>query len=105
MSDKRYRICMSAPLGKRDGIMFIHEADGKVDGWIEILNQKNAFFGRVSDNGQIIFSGVIKTLVNTVPYTATGTVGGGRLLLNMKTASGAYYPVFGEELNIDDEIL
>ena len=27
------------------------------------------------------------------------------ILLNLKTDSGAYYPVFGEEINTDDKVL
>ncbi len=50
-------------------------------------------------------TGAIQTLMSTVPYTAAGTVSGRRILLNLKTASGIYYRICGEELSPDDEIL
>lgn len=105
MSEKRYRICLSAPLGQRDGTMFVHESGGKVDGWLEVMNRKNEFFGKLSRDGELAIAGAIRTLVSTIHYTATGTVSGCKILLNLKTDSGAHYPVSGEEFDIDDKVL
>lgn len=105
MCEKRYRICLSAPLGRRNGTMLVHESDGQVDGWLEIMNQKNAFLGQLSNDGELTISGVIQSLISTIQYTATGTISGQKILLNLKTASGAYYPVSEEEVLIDDEVL
>ena len=105
MSEKKYRVSLSAPLGRRAGTLVIKETDGKVEGTLEMMNRSNALFGSISEDGRIVLSGSIKTLISTVQYTAEGTVSGHKILLNLKTASGAYYPVFGEELNTDDEIL
>lgn len=105
MSEKRYRICLSVPLGNRSGTMVIRRTGSVLDGWIEVMNRKNGFSGTVSDDGQLIISGMLQTLLTAVPYTAIGTVGGRRLLLNLKTESGEYYPISGEELNANDEIL
>ena len=105
MSEKKYRVSLSAPLGRRAGTLVIKETDGRVEGRLEMMNRSNALFGSISGDGRIVLSGAIKTLISTVQYTAEGTVSGHKILLNLKTASGAYYPVFGEELNIDDKIL
>lgn len=105
MSEKNYRICLAAPLGDRNGTMVFHEAEGKVDGWMNVMNEKNRFSGELSDEGQLTFSGVIRTLISTVHYTATGTVSGRNILLDLKTDSGAHYPISGEEFNIDDKVL
>ena len=105
MSEKRYRICLSAPLGRRDGSMVIRERNGKIDGWLNVMNERNRFSGTVSTDGQLKLSGMLRTLLSTVQYTATGKVSGRNIMLNLKTVSGAYYPISGEELNIDDEIL
>ena len=105
MGEKKYRVSLSAPLGRRVGTLVIKETDGRVEGRLEMMNRSNALFGTLSGDGRIVLSGAIKTLISTVQYTAAGTVSGRRILLNLKTASGAYYPVFGEELNIDGEIL
>ena len=104
MSEKKYQICLSAPLGERSGTMIMCESNGRVDGWLEVMNRKNMFSGTVSADRQIELSGVLQTLISTVRYTATGTISGQRILLNLKTESGAYYPVSGEELK-DDKVL
>lgn len=105
MGERKYRICLSAPLGERSGTMTLCESGGRIDGWLEVMKQKNRLSGTLSDGGRVELSGRLRTLVSTVPYTATGTVSGSRILLNLKTASGAYYPVSGEELKADEEIL
>ena len=76
-----------------------------IDGWLDVMNKKNTFSGVISDDGQLTLSGEIRTLISTVHYTATGTVSGRKILLNIKTDSGAHYPVSGEEFNIDDKVL
>ena len=69
------------------------------------MNEKNGLSGVLSEDGQLTISGVIRTLVSTMQYTATGMISGRRILLNLKTDSGAYYPVSGEEIYIDDKVL
>ena len=105
MGEKNYRICLTAPLGARNGSLVLHGSGGRVDGWLNVMGRKNALSGQISDDGQITFSGSFQTLVSTVAYTATGTISGQRILLNLKTDSGAQYPVSGEEFEIDDKIL
>ena len=105
MSEKNYRICLTAPLGARNGTMELHETEGKVDGWLHVMNENNRFSGLLSEEGQLTLNGVIRTLISTMHYTATGMISGRNILLNLKTDTGAYYPVFGEELNIDDKVL
>lgn len=105
MWEKHYRICLSAPLGRREGTLFLRETAGAVEGWLEVMGRKNPLAGRLSGDGQIALSGSFRTLISTVQYTATGTVSGRRILLNLKTASGTYYPASGEEFDTDDKIL
>ena len=105
MRTKGYRVCLFVPLGRRNGIMVLYEADGKVHGWWEVMAQRNTLSGTLSADGCLTLSGVLRTLVSTVPYTAEGTMDGSRLFLTLKTASGAYYAVSGEEFSIDDEVL
>lgn len=105
MSEKNYRICLNAPLGVRFGTMAIHETGGRVDGWLNVMNEKNRFSGVLLEEGQLALNGVIRTLISTMRYTATGTISGQKILLNLKMDSGAQYPVSGEELHIDDKIL
>ena len=105
MSEKRYRICLFAPLGDRKGTIVLRVTQGRVEGWLDVMNEKNGLSGVLSEDGQLTISGVIRTLVSTMHYTATGMISGRRILLNLKTDSGAYYPVSGEEIYIDDKVL
>ncbi len=105
MSEKRYKVCLNAPLGRRNGTMVINEADGNVSGRLKIMNRENPFSGRITSDGRLTLTGVIHTLMSTVEYAADGTLKGNGIFLNLKTPSGASYSVFGEELNTDDEIL
>ena len=102
MNEKKYKICMSVPLGRRNGTMLLRESNGIVDGWMEVMAQRNGLKGSLSDDGHTSISGSIKTLMNTVQYTASGTICGPNILLNLKTSCGAYYPVSGEELLKND---
>ena len=97
MRTRGYRVCLSVPLGRRNGAMVLHEADGKVHGWWEVMAQRNTLSGTVSADGRLTLSGVLRTLISTVPYTVEGTIDGSKLFLTLKTASGAYYSVSGEE--------
>ena len=105
MSEKHYRICLNAPLGARNGTMVIREAEGCVDGWLNVMDEKNRFSGTLSGDGRLTLSGTFRTLISTTHYTATGMVSGRHILLNLKTDAGACYPVSREELITDDEIL
>lgn len=105
MREMKYRICLSVPLGRRSGTIVIRETNGQIDGCLDVMKHKNDFSGTLSDDGQIEFTGTLKTLISTVRYTATGTLSGCNILLNLRTASGTYYPISGEELKTDDETL
>lgn len=105
MSETTYRICMSVPLGKRNGTMLLHRMGNTIDGWLDVLGRRNTLSGILSNDGQITLSGVFQTLLNTVSYTAAGTISGRKILLNLKTESGAYYPISGEELEPNDKVL
>ncbi len=105
MNEKNYLICLNAPLGVRYGTMAIHETGGRVDGWLNVINEKNRFSGVLSEEEQLTLTGVVPTLISTMRYTATGTISGQKILLNLKMDSGAQYPFSGEEFHIDDKIL
>lgn len=105
MSEKNYNVCLIVPLGVRKGTMIFHETDGKVDGWLSVMNENNRFSGMLSKDGQLTLTGMIRTLISTMHYTATGTISGQKILLNLKMDSGAYYPLSGEEFNIENKVL
>lgn len=102
MRETRYRIRLSVPLGQRSGTLVTRETDGRITGWLDVMKQENPFTGTLSAGGQLRLSGVIQTLVSTVHYTAAGMVSGPQILLDLKTPSGTYYHISGEELTPDD---
>lgn len=105
MTKKFYRICLIVPLGTRNGIMAFQEKGTAIDGWLSVMNEKNLFNGTLTENGQMTITGTLRTLISTMQYTATGIISGRNILMNLKTDSGAYYPLSGEEFFIDDKIL
>lgn len=66
MGEKNYRICLTAPLGARYGSLVLHEADGKVDGWLHVMNKENRCSGVLSAEGQLTLTGTLRTLVSTM---------------------------------------
>ena len=83
MSDKKYRICLYVPLGKRDGTLSLHESDGRITGYMDILNQKSDIVRTLCSDGHLELCGVLKTLMTTVPFNAVGTIDGNRIILNL----------------------
>ena len=79
MGEKNYRICLNTPLGARNGSLVLRETEGRVDGWLYVMNEKNRFSGVLSEDGQLTISGVIRTLISTLHYTAAGTVSGRKI--------------------------
>lgn len=100
-----YRICLTVPLGNRSGMLLLREKKSCVDGYIDVMNIKNPFTGIISNEGRLVLSGAVRTLMNTVNYTAMGTVGEGKISLKLRTDSGVYYSLVGEECSVNDKIL
>lgn len=104
MSEKMYKICLSVPLGARDGKLYLRETNGKADGWLEVMNHRNPLNGTVSEDGNVVLYGEIGTLVDTVFYMATGRLSEKTIQLNLKTVSGIY-SISGEEVLQYEEVL
>ena len=103
MSEKNYRICLTVPLGRRDGTLTICETDGRAEGRLDVMGERNPFSGQLSGDGTLKIAGTIRTLVDIIPYTAAGKIAGGEIRLTLKAASGAVYTVNGKEMESDDE--
>lgn len=75
MREKKYRICMSVPLGTRTGTLILREEESCTNGEIHVnrelnvLNQIIAFSGALSDDGQLTLFGEIQTLMSKAEYT------------------------------------
>lgn len=104
MLNRKYRICLSAQLGNRNGTLYIDTDNEAENSYFEVMNHKNPIADLVLSDGSISFCGAIESLVGKTKYTASGTICGKMILLNLKTASGIY-SVSGEEISIDEENL
>lgn len=101
MIHKKYKICLSAPLGNRGGTLYINMDEGRTNGCLEMMNHKNPLLDLTVSDGSISFSGEIESLVGKTEYTAVGTICGRKILLNLKTWSDVY-TVSGEEISIHE---
>lgn len=98
MNERKYKICLSVPIGQREGSMYICESGGRLDGWLEVLGKQNHIAGFMYADGSIEISGTIQTLVSQISYVAKGTIMDDAVSLNLIATSGANYRVFGKEL-------
>lgn len=96
MSEKMYQISLTVPLGTRDGKLYLREEKGNVEGWLEVMNHRNYLTGTLSKDGAMVLYGKLKTVVDTISYTARGKLCGRKIFLNLKTESGVY-AITGEE--------
>lgn len=98
MNEKIYTVTLSVPLGTRDGKLCLQEDNGKVTGWLEVMNHRNPLSGTLSQDGTILLEGKIKTLINSIDYTASGTLCENKISLNVKAGKDVYSAV-GEEVS------
>ena len=101
MGNRMYRICLTVPLSSREGTMLLSDINGRIEGCLNLMNEKNKLYGTLSGDGRLNLFGVIQTLVSTVHYTAMGAIKGQKIFLNLKTDAGACYSLTGEECSID----
>ena len=74
---------METLLGQRPGRMRLTIKGTKIDGFLNILGNKNPFHGELDDNGAYVLFGRIKTLVRTIEYKATGSADEKRINLTL----------------------
>lgn len=72
MPENKYNIRMETPLGLRLGTMSFVTEQYKVSGYLDVLQHSEPFSGEIDGNGNLKISGKIVTLVQTIPYVATG---------------------------------
>lgn len=84
MKENTYKIELQTPLGKRKGTLFTETDGQKLDGWLDILKHREPFEGNVNEDGTCKISGELVTLMNRMPYAATGQISGSVIHLNLK---------------------
>lgn len=84
MRSQQYSIVMHTPIGGKTGMMTVIFDGSKINGEIELLQQKVPFEGSIYENGKCIISGKIKTLMKTIEYTACGEITLEKLWFNLE---------------------
>jgi len=97
MRCQRYSIVMKTPLGGRQGMMMVFFNGSRINGEMELLQQKVPFEGEICENGRCEISGCLKTLMKTINYKACGTITPKNLVLNFE-GEHAKLKIKGESL-------
>lgn len=72
MLRRKYCILMKTPMGDRKRTMDVQIEQNKATGHLDILKHAEPFDGSVDANGYCRITGKLVTLMQTIPYTATG---------------------------------
>ena len=63
---KNYQIYLSTPLGIKKGTMSFLELKGKINGYLNVMNNKNKFSGFLLADGQINLEGLMLCIIGHV---------------------------------------
>ncbi|MGN0628075.1 MAG: hypothetical protein ACI4IW_00385 [Oscillospiraceae bacterium] len=85
-----YAIEMTAPLGKRKGLLEIVVRNELVNGFLTMFTNTAPIAKGLLSGRHISFSGDMKTLMDTFSYLAEGTVTSSGLDLVFRTEHGTY---------------
>lgn len=91
MSRRKYSILMHTPIGGRAGTLEIQIERNKVRGYLDVLKHSEPFEGNIDENGNCCISGRLITLMNVIPYTATGQIAQDSLDLFLKGGQNVFY--------------
>ncbi|MDO4842126.1 MAG: hypothetical protein Q3982_05560 [Phoenicibacter congonensis] len=102
MRKRLYQIQLKSPLGERKGTLLLCDSEGYIEGQLCLLEKATKVTGTLSESGQVALAGELKTLLDSIRYSATGSIDGRKLLLNLKTDFGEVFPVIGEEMPVEE---
>ena len=90
MFRRNYQIQMQAPLGSRSGTLEVQIEKNRIRGYLNVLKHLEPFEGNIDENGYCSISGMLVTLMNTIPYTATGQITPESLELSLKGGTNLF---------------
>ena len=90
MSKIEYDICMKTPIGSRYGKMRVAKEQDKLSGLLDVLKQPEAFEGEIDGNGNCTLYGKLVTLMQTIPYVATGTMSADTIFLTLQSGQSTF---------------
>ena len=89
----QYAVEMTVPLGKRNGRLDLHICKGLVDGALTMFTRVQPIANGSCSGRWICFTGQMRTTLNTISYTAEGTITQAALKLVFYTPQGDYQAV------------
>lgn len=72
MTEQTYQVTLQTPLGNRYGTLIARRSGGRVSGLLYLLLGGEPFHGTVDSDGSCQIHGAFTTLMQTVPFVATG---------------------------------
>lgn len=104
MLTRKYQVCMHTTIGQRYGTMDVQIEGHAIRGLLNLLQHSEAFFGKIDEVGNCIFSGRMITPMQIIPYTAKGKLTENSLALSLTSGKNAFEMTgsacLGEEPNL-----
>lgn len=88
MLDGTYKISLNTPMGDVSGTLRLYTNGNNVQGVLEVMGMKSNFNGLKISNDKCKFSDTLKTPFGNFNYTATCTVLGTGIELDVNTSQG-----------------
>lgn len=90
MPKQSFRIVMKTSIGERCGTMTAEWEEGILRGIMTILEQTNAFSGKIDEDGNCCMEGKMVSPVRTIPYIAMGTLSLAKLQLSIREGRNTF---------------
>lgn len=87
---KIYDISLITPLGKKKGELKAEIENGKLTDFFSLLGHTEPIVGTVDENDHCSLKGKFVTLINTIHFTADGTINYDTMQLTIKGESSTY---------------
>lgn len=87
---RRFKIEMNTILGLKIGELAFSENGEAISGILNLLYKKNDIHGFLNENGDILFSGSITSLIRTIPFHADGKIENRKIALTVHTANNDF---------------
>ena len=79
-----YDIVVETELGERHGSLALREEAGGCCGTLHLLRADNEVRGEISTGGQVRLAGKLHTLLQNIPFTASGRLDPQRIALTLR---------------------
>ena len=99
--ERKFNITMYALLGMRHGTMSFNQENSIIDGTLELLGNKGACKGIITEDGKVEFSEKITSRLHSFSYFANGTIIHSDLKLNV-IGDRYSFCITGEEINLQE---